>query len=370
MKKRMVLLLLASLLLTGAYGQNRRVDLPKNIPLEEIQKKARKQKKLVLLDFGSPRCSPCLYIKNKIFTIDSIADFINGHFVSVDYTEGPEKKRLSEIYGVYSEPVLLICDAKGTLMHRMEGSCTPGEMMRRLRQGMDVKDNLVAQQAAYAGGNRDQDFLLKYIETLRVAGLNAEKEEILNLIFTPSFDVERLKETAYWDLFYLYNLSPVTKEARYVFNNLDTFYGLYGEAVVDRKIEQMYGIKVREFTYGKKPPIESQEYKEVVASLQNSEYPKASEWLIYLVPAQHKYKDWVSMAKAIENAIDFNVVKGKEKETYMIMMGRQLFMYSDDYEALTYALKWYTRVWEAQGRPENVGMERDMLIERMNALKP
>ncbi len=63
----------------------------------------------------------CLFIKNKIFTIDSIADFINERFVSVDYTEGSEKKRLSKIYEVYTEPVLLICDANGKVMHRMEG---------------------------------------------------------------------------------------------------------------------------------------------------------------------------------------------------------------------------------------------------------
>ena len=98
MIKKYFLLLLAAILLTGVHGQNRQVDLSQNIPLQDILKKAKKQKKHVLLDFGSPKCSPCLFIKNKIFTIDSVADFINERFVSVDYTEGPEKKRLSKIY--------------------------------------------------------------------------------------------------------------------------------------------------------------------------------------------------------------------------------------------------------------------------------
>ena len=69
-------------------------EFTQKYPFTGHSKKAKKQKKHVLLDFGSPRCSPCLFIKNKIFTIDSIADFINERFVSVDYTEGSEKETI------------------------------------------------------------------------------------------------------------------------------------------------------------------------------------------------------------------------------------------------------------------------------------
>ena len=44
MMKKYFLLLLATILLTGVHGQNRSVDLPKNIPLQDILKKAKKQK--------------------------------------------------------------------------------------------------------------------------------------------------------------------------------------------------------------------------------------------------------------------------------------------------------------------------------------
>ena len=41
MIKKYFLLLLATILLTGVHGQNRQVDLPKNIPLQDILKKAK-----------------------------------------------------------------------------------------------------------------------------------------------------------------------------------------------------------------------------------------------------------------------------------------------------------------------------------------
>ena len=45
MIKKYFLLLLAAILLTGVHGQNRQVDLSQNIPLQDILKKAKKQKK-------------------------------------------------------------------------------------------------------------------------------------------------------------------------------------------------------------------------------------------------------------------------------------------------------------------------------------
>lgn len=38
------------------------------------------------------------------------------------------------------------------------------------------------------------------------------------------------------------------------------------------------------------------------------------------MPTQYKFKDWMAMVKAIDHAIDLNIPKGKDKQTYMIMM--------------------------------------------------
>ncbi len=325
-------------------AQHRKVEMIKNRPVEEIFKQAEKEHKYVLLDFGSPRCSPCLFIKNKIFTIDSIADFINTHFVIADYTQGEEKKRLSKKYQIYTEPVLLITDTKGNLMHRMEGKCSPKEMMERLRQGLDLQKNLVAQQKKYTNGERSIEFLLEYIETLQIAGLTAIKSQVLADIFSPSFKLELLKEPMYWKVFLHYNDSPVSKEGSYVFENRNEFYTLFGEKTINAKIDNMYEIKLRTYTYGHTPPIESNEYRKILITLQHCDYPKSSEWLAYLMPAQYKFKNWESMAKAIQAAIDFNILKGKAKQTYMLMMSRQICWYSDNQYALKYALKWIEEV--------------------------
>lgn len=111
--KQFLQLCLLLILLSTSYAQNRKVDLKENLPFKEVLAMAKQQNKLIFLDFGSLTCTPCMYLKKIIFTVDSVADFINERFVSVDYNVGAEKKRLSDLYGVDSEPVLLILDQQG-----------------------------------------------------------------------------------------------------------------------------------------------------------------------------------------------------------------------------------------------------------------
>ena len=371
MKAPIILWLILFLGFSGGKVQERKVEMIKDQPVGQVFEQAKREQKHVLLDFGSPRCSPCLYIKNKIFTIDSIADFINSRFVVADYTQGEEKERLSALYHVYTEPVLLILDTQGNLMHRMEGKCTPSEMMERLRQGLDTQNNLAAQEEKYIRGNRSSDFLIAYLETLHVAGLTDQKLRVLADIFSPSFELERLKEPKFWDIFVRYNESPVSREGCYVFGHREEFYRLFGKDAVEAKINTMFNVKLRTYTYGHTPPMESEEYRKILHLLQHTDYPESSAWLAYLMPAQYKFRDWQAMAEAIQAAIDFNLLKGEAKQTYMLMMSRQICWYADDSSALKYALCWIEEVI-ACAKPEALsGLEEEkmQILQKINDLK-
>lgn len=347
MKKTFILIIVLSFSLTS-FAQNRSVNLLKNEPFEKVKKMAKKENKLLFLDFGSPRCSPCLYMKNNIFTIDSVADFVNERFISVDYTEGPEKKRLSEIYGVYTEPVFLLMDADGVLMHRTEGRSTAGEMLERFRQGLDRDNNLVALQGKYAKGERGVDFLLKFINTLHIAGLREQKKEVLTNIFHDAFDLEQLFEDSYWDIYNKYDESPVSRQTLYVMDNTDLFVEKFGEKQVLSKIEKLYGAAARVYIFGRKAPADDPDYAVILRYAQNSNHPNASKWLAYLVPAGYKFSDWVQMAHEIENALSFNILKGRERELYKKMMSEQLAWYCDDPDALQFSVKWIDAMLEYQ----------------------
>jgi len=340
MKRVILTSLFVTILQIVMVGQNRKIELLKNEPFEKASAMAKKEKKLLFLDFGSPRCSPCLFMKNNIFTIDSVADFVNARFISVDYTEGEEKSRLSQIYSVNTEPVFLIVDADGNLMHRTEGKSTAAEMLERFRQGIDPTRNLTAMNKKYDLGERDVKFILEYINTLHIAGLREKKMAVLENIFHSNFPLDSLKTKTYWSIYSKFDESPVSRQTLFVMDNMDEFISIFGERPVLSKIDILYGARSRVYIFGKRAPADDPEYSVVLKYAQKSDHPNASKWLVYLVPAGYKFSDWPRMAKEIESALSFNIFKGSERTTYIKMMSEQLAWYCNDVNALPYSIKW------------------------------
>lgn len=356
--------------LASVQAQNRSVDLAKNEPLEKILRQAGKENKHVFLDFGSPQCKPCLHMKKNIFTIDSVADFVNARFVSCDYTEGDEKKRLSAIYAVYAEPVFLILDSDGNLMHRTQGSMSAEEMLRRFRTGLDPENNLAAQERKYDAGLRDPQFIESYIDNLHAAGLDGRKADVLKNIFDDGFDVTLLDQADYWTLFVTYDENPVSRQSKYVIENRAHFCELYGEAAVNAKLNRTFGAHARIFIFGKTAPADHPDFFEILRYAQLCDWEGSRNWLIYLVPAQYKFTDWMRMGEAIEWARDFNVFVGTAKQTFMKMMSEQLCWYCDDPQALGYSLKWIDELMPAvdEKTAESLAGTRRMALAKIERL--
>jgi len=324
--------------ISAVHAQNRKVNLQENLPFEEVLKQAQAEDKYIFLDFGSLTCKPCLYIKQHVLTLDSVADFINPRFVSVDYNLGAEKDRLRKLYNVIGEPVLLILDKHGNLMHRMVGRMEGDELMARFRQGLDTDNNLVALMAKYDRGARDVGFIMQYLETLRIS----RDVDIMNAVLKDylSGPLENLKKPEIYDVFLKYNEDLLSREMLYVFDNRTEFYELFGARALDAKIRNLFMNKSRFYLYGHNPPADDPNFHRLLEYVQKTDFPDASEWLVYLRPAKYKYKDWVAMAEEVDKAFDFNIIKGWSGDSFKEMMVTQFMMYCDDADALQYAVRW------------------------------
>ncbi|MBL1409795.1 thioredoxin family protein [Sphingobacterium faecale] len=322
----------------GLFAQNRKVDLKENLPFEEVLKMAKAQDKYIFLDFGSLTCKPCLYIKKFVLTLDSVADFINARFVSVDYNQGAEKDRLRKLYNVVGEPVLLILDQDGNFMHRMAGRVEGNELMERFRQGLDLQNNLVALEKQYNSGVRDKDLILKYLKTLQQAGEVGRMNKVYHEYTSGS--LENLKKPEYFDVFYAYNDDVGSEEVLYMTENWQEFGKLFGSGKIDSKINKLFSLHSLKYLYGHTNPKEDPTFGKILNFLQKSQHPRASEWLCYLVPAQYKYEDWPRMAQEVDNIYKYNLLKGKAGVSFKDMMVTQFVMYCHDPEALVYGVKW------------------------------
>lgn len=330
--------ILLNLLIFTVNAQNRKVNLKENLPFSEVLQLAKSENKLIFLDFGSITCKPCLYIKQKVLTLDSVADFINERFVSVDYNVGEEKRRLQNVYHVVGEPVLLILDQKGNLMHRMYGKMEGDELMARFKRGLDPKRNSVGMNKRYDSGERSTDFILDYMEVLHNAGEVAQMNHVSKAFLDGP--LENLKKPEVFPILFKYVEDPASKEMLYMMDHRAEFAKLFGEGLIEGKINKMYGMSSLKYLYGHSNPLEDSTYTTILKYLTTSDHPKASEWLCYLVPAQYKFKDWSKMAEEVNNSYRFNIIKGKSGASFKDMMITQYQMYCSDPKALPYAIQW------------------------------
>jgi thiol:disulfide interchange protein len=105
---------------------------------EEILKQARKEKKLVLIDFWAVWCKPCHRLDRLTFTDVPLGDYVNSRFipyrVNIDDFAGMD---LVDKYGVKAYPTMLVVSAEdGAMVHKMTGFYLPTYLQAELEKAV------------------------------------------------------------------------------------------------------------------------------------------------------------------------------------------------------------------------------------------
>lgn len=95
-----------------------------------VLKAAKDQDKLIFLDAYASWCGPCKLMEKRVFPNERLGDFYNAHFINakIDMERG-EGVGLSEKYNVQAYPTLFFLDAEGTIVKRIVGYRSVGDLM-------------------------------------------------------------------------------------------------------------------------------------------------------------------------------------------------------------------------------------------------
>lgn len=133
----------------------------------EAQQKAKDAGKLIFMDCYTSWCAPCKMMNTTVFTDVKVGQFFNEHFINVKFDmEKGEGRELLKRYGMQVFPTYLLLDAEGNELHRVVGGHDPEEFIRLMREGMDAEHSIAGMQKRFEAGERQADFLRRYIEVL------------------------------------------------------------------------------------------------------------------------------------------------------------------------------------------------------------
>ena len=96
---------------------------------------ASQQNKLIMVDIALTTCPPCKYLATKVYTQDSVANYINDNFISVFYLA--DKDPLPPEVRAYftgSTPTKLFLKPNGELFVRVIGARPPQIFLKTLQK--------------------------------------------------------------------------------------------------------------------------------------------------------------------------------------------------------------------------------------------
>ncbi len=218
----------------SGFSQNRSIFFIDK-PFSELMTMAKNQNKMIFVDAYTSWCGPCKWMAANMFTKDSVADYYNKTFICAHFDmekgEGPE---LAKTFQVMAYPTLLFINANGELVHKRVGAAQ--QARDYIRMGMDALtpgEGFVACLKKFQDGNRDPEFMLKYLD--RLEGAYMPVNEPLTLYFSGIKETELLKRPN-WNLIYLYLSDIDSKEFAFLMTHRKEFSKAYTHDSVDSKI--------------------------------------------------------------------------------------------------------------------------------------
>lgn len=160
-----------------------------------LLKKAKQENKLIFIDAYTTWCGPCKLMAKNIFTLKSVGDYYNEHFINAKFDmEKGEGITIAKKYHVNVFPSYLFINGDGEEVHRTLGYVEEQDFIQFAKDAENPDKRLTALKKQFEEGKSDQDFL-KNLADLTIYSDPKFAEKVLDKYFSnkTNFDAEDMQ---------------------------------------------------------------------------------------------------------------------------------------------------------------------------------
>ncbi len=173
MKKLIFSLLVSLVSLSGTAQTNFR-----QISFNEGIEAAKKEGKLVFVDFHTSWCGPCKRMAKEVFPNKQVGEYMNSHFVclAIDAEKG-EGKELAKTYNIKAYPTMTIIRTDKSEAGNVVGFRPSMQLINELERVTNPDMTLEALKARYDKGERTPKLINTYASFISDDGYNSGDRE-------------------------------------------------------------------------------------------------------------------------------------------------------------------------------------------------
>lgn len=210
---------------------------------KETLAKAKKEKKLVMLDAFTSWCGPCKWMAKNIFPMKEVGEFYNKNFVAakIDMEKG-EGIDIAKKYAVMNYPTFLFVDGDGNLVHRICGSREAEAFIKAGKDAMDPKLNYSALEKTFRASADDAKAAQAYFNASSEACMDVETDVTK---FLSAQKPAALTSKENYELIMYFINDQSNTAFTYMLGHYSDFTALYSKDDIDNKIKTVYTTSIK-----------------------------------------------------------------------------------------------------------------------------
>ncbi len=201
--------------------------------------KAMSTGKQIFLDCYTSWCGPCKMMANTVFPQEIVGNYMNPNFVclkmDMEEGEGPE---LAKKLQISAYPTFVFFNSRGQEVGRFLGGCQAEEFIERVKKASADSTSLEMDKR-FADGERDEDFLYSYLQTLGSTFKHDQCNEVAEILLEGKAETFAAdKQLA--NVFMRYLSNPFCPAFVYTAKHPEALTETLGERPVQMKLQNVW----------------------------------------------------------------------------------------------------------------------------------